>query len=238
MMESTYSTSSFSGLVSSKRRLVCPPNSSAYPKSMQIALACPMCRYPLGLGGKRVCTRPLYLLVFRSSIKRSRMKLEGRDSGAASAVSGSVFDVFIILDLIAKEDDELQHRVGRRPQVLETFAERVQALIEVRRIVPERCVPSIRHQLNLRMRHRRLVLVDRGRFDNRIRGTVRDQHRFANLRKEIVVAERTGEQALTDIGRDRDVVSQHQIHLRDRRRIGETQAQQAFQTADSRFCLR
>src|SRR5579859_3815673 len=69
---------------------------------MQIALACPTCRYPLGSGGKRVCTRPLYLLVFRSSIKRSRMKLEGRGSGAAlSAVSGSVFDVFIILDLTA-----------------------------------------------------------------------------------------------------------------------------------------
>ena len=42
--ESTHSCSSFSGLVSSKRRLVLPPNSSASPKSMQIALAWPMWR--------------------------------------------------------------------------------------------------------------------------------------------------------------------------------------------------
>src|SRR5208337_2965098 len=81
--ESTYSTSSFSGLVSSKRRLVLPPNSSASPKSMQMALAWPMWRYPLGSGGKRVWTRPLYLLVFRSSTILSRKKLEGRDSRAA-----------------------------------------------------------------------------------------------------------------------------------------------------------
>src|SRR5437016_5578078 len=88
MIESTYSVSSFSGLVSSKRRLVWPPNSLARPKSRQIALAWPMCRYPLGSGGKRVCTRPAYLLVFRSSRMMSRMKFDGRDSadgfGAAS----------------------------------------------------------------------------------------------------------------------------------------------------------
>src|SRR5579864_6550320 len=104
LIDSTYSTSSFSGLVSSKRRLVWPPNSSAYPKSIQMALAWPMCRYPLGSGGKRVCTRPLYLLVLRSSRKRSRMKLEGRDSGAGLApVSGSAAGVVIILDLTAKK---------------------------------------------------------------------------------------------------------------------------------------
>src|ERR1700721_3994148 len=95
-MDSTYSTSSFSGLVSSKRRLVLPPNSSASPKSMQIALAWPMWRYPLGSGGKRVCTRPSYLLVLISSAIRSRRKFEGRGSGAvfspvfASAVSGFI----------------------------------------------------------------------------------------------------------------------------------------------------
>src|SRR5271165_434590 len=59
-----------------------------------------MCRYPLGSGGKRVCTLPLYLLLFRSSTKMSRMKFEGRDSGAAcSPVSASVSDVFIALIL-------------------------------------------------------------------------------------------------------------------------------------------
>src|SRR5580704_15791028 len=96
MMESTYSVSSFSGLVSSKRRLVWPPNSAARPKSRQIALAWPMWRYPLGSGGKRVCTRPPNLLVLRSSRTASRRKFEGRDSGdGAAAVSVSGFEVFI-----------------------------------------------------------------------------------------------------------------------------------------------
>src|ERR1035441_674913 len=116
MMESTYSVSSFSGFVSSKRRFVCPPNSSASPKSRQIALACPMCRYPLGSGGKRVCTRPLYLWVFRSSRKMSRMKLERRGSGAAfSPVSASVSDVFIVLILPQNKgrSDSGRHHLAR-----------------------------------------------------------------------------------------------------------------------------
>ncbi|EJX07780.1 hypothetical protein EVA_04110 [gut metagenome] len=39
LIASTYSLSSFWGLVSSKRRLHTPPNFCARPKSMQIALA-------------------------------------------------------------------------------------------------------------------------------------------------------------------------------------------------------
>src|SRR5215831_2416627 len=63
-----------------------------------------MWRYPFGSGGKRVCTRPLYLFVLRSSMKRSRMKLEGRDSGAGLVpVSCSAAGVVIILDLTAVE---------------------------------------------------------------------------------------------------------------------------------------
>src|SRR5712692_11653086 len=89
MIESTYSVSSFDGFVSSKRKLVLPPNSSASPKSRQIALACPMCRYPLGSGGKRVCTRPLYLLVFRSSRMMSRMKFDGAAVGVAGAFAAA-----------------------------------------------------------------------------------------------------------------------------------------------------
>src|SRR5437588_9423844 len=95
MIDSTYSVSSFSGLVSSKRRLVPPPNSSARPKSRQMALAWPICRYPFGSGGKRVHTRPLYLLVFRSSIMMSRTKLEGRAGSGAGVVSGLTFDAVI-----------------------------------------------------------------------------------------------------------------------------------------------
>src|SRR4030095_1215390 len=76
MMALTYSVSSFDGLVSSKRRLHLPPNSAANPKSRQIAFAWPMCRYPLGSGGKRVCTRPPCLPALMSWIMMSRMKLD------------------------------------------------------------------------------------------------------------------------------------------------------------------
>ena len=55
-MASTNLVSSLSGFVSSKRKLHLPPFSSAIPKSRQKAFACPMCRHPLGSGGKRVCT--------------------------------------------------------------------------------------------------------------------------------------------------------------------------------------
>src|SRR5216684_6367348 len=94
MIESTYSVSSFDGFVSSKRKLVLPPNSSARPKSRQMALACPMCRYPLGSGGKRVQTRPLYLLVFRSSTTISRTKLEG---AAGAGVVASIPEMGIFM---------------------------------------------------------------------------------------------------------------------------------------------
>src|SRR5271165_5502296 len=106
MIESTYSCSSFSGLVSSKRRLVLPPNSAARPKLMQMDLAWPMWRYPLGSGGKRVCTRPLYLFVFRSSRMMSRMKFErvvaSAVPGAAAAVTSRSGVVIAILGSSAK----------------------------------------------------------------------------------------------------------------------------------------
>src|SRR5215472_913767 len=77
-----------------------------------------MWRYPLGSGGKRVCTRPLYLAVLRSSMKRSRMKLEGRDSGAGLVpVSGSAAGVVIIFDLTAKKAGRTGGRFARAPSV-------------------------------------------------------------------------------------------------------------------------
>ena len=47
-------TDSVAGFVSSKRRLQTPLYFSAIPKSIHIALTCPICRYPFGSGGKRV----------------------------------------------------------------------------------------------------------------------------------------------------------------------------------------
>jgi hypothetical protein len=74
-------------------------------------------------------------------------------------------------------------------------------------------VPGIRHQLNLRVRSRRVVLIDGGGFDNRIRSNMRNQHGLVDLRQEVVVAERAREQSLTDIRRNGDIVSQHEIQL-------------------------
>src|SRR2546430_374256 len=95
-MESTYSVSSFDGLVSSKRRLHLPPNSAANPKSRHMALACPMCRYPFGSGGKRVCTRPPCLPALMSSIMMSRIKLD-RSDDSASVAAESRSNEFICL---------------------------------------------------------------------------------------------------------------------------------------------
>src|SRR5579872_1167737 len=97
---------------------------------MQMALAWPMCRYPFGSGGKRVCTRPLYLFVLRSSMKRSRMKLEGRDSGAGLApVSVSAAGVVIIFDLTAKE----RRRAGEGLAHAATFPEKAWRLVRLQR---------------------------------------------------------------------------------------------------------
>ena len=66
----------FTGLVSSKRRLQTPPYFCAMPKSRQMALACPICRYPFGSGGKRVCTRPLFLPSAKSFSTIASMKFK------------------------------------------------------------------------------------------------------------------------------------------------------------------
>jgi hypothetical protein len=67
----------------------------------------------------------------------------------------------------------------------------MQACVEVLRVVPERGVSRIFHQLQLRVRHRRHVLVNDTWLDDRVRSTVRDQHRFADLPQNFVVVERT-----------------------------------------------
>src|SRR6185295_3574452 len=85
MIESAYLDSSLEGFVSSKRRLHLPPNSTASPKSMDIALACPMCRYPFGSGGKRVCTLPPCFPDFKSWITASRTKLDRLDVSSGVA---------------------------------------------------------------------------------------------------------------------------------------------------------
>src|SRR5947207_3432234 len=62
-----------------------------------------MMRYPLGSGGKRVCTRPPYLFVFRSSTMMSRMKFEARVSGTVTPASTTEFDFSITLLSLAIE---------------------------------------------------------------------------------------------------------------------------------------
>src|SRR5439155_9344423 len=90
MMPSTYSWLSFVGLVSSKRRWQRPPNSLAMPKSMAMALAWPMCRWPLGSGGNRVITLPPKRPVRLCSRMMSRMKLLGLVSSVIQPIVSSV----------------------------------------------------------------------------------------------------------------------------------------------------
>ena len=72
---STYSVSSFCGFVSSMRRLHTPPNFFATPKSIAMAFAWPICRYPLGSGGKRVWSLPPFFPSARSFFTICSMKL-------------------------------------------------------------------------------------------------------------------------------------------------------------------
>src|ERR1051326_8979686 len=62
----------------------------------------------------------------------------------------------------------------------ESFAERSQLPIEGRRVIPERRVSGVRHDLNLRVGHASLVLVNDGRLDYRILRAVHDQSRLAD----------------------------------------------------------
>ena len=57
-MAASYSPFSLEGLVSSKRSSILPPYRSAKYELSMAALTCPMWRWPLGSGGKRVTTLP------------------------------------------------------------------------------------------------------------------------------------------------------------------------------------
>src|SRR5262249_36072475 len=81
MIESTYSCSSFSGLVSSKRRLQRPPYACGRLKFSTIDLACPKCRYPFGSRGNRV-TIALCLPEARSASLTCRLQFD--EQGARS----------------------------------------------------------------------------------------------------------------------------------------------------------
>jgi hypothetical protein len=62
--------------------------------------------------------------------------------------------------------------------ILQSFAKDSQALVEGCCIVPERCVPGVRHQVDLSVSHGSLVPIDSGWFDDPVRTAMRDQHGF------------------------------------------------------------
>ncbi len=62
------------GFVSSKRRLHSPPNSWPMPKFKQMDFAWPICKCPLGSGGKRVCTCLPLVWLFRSAVTLALIK--------------------------------------------------------------------------------------------------------------------------------------------------------------------
>src|SRR5262245_38091668 len=144
-IESMYSCSSLIGFVSSKRRLQCPPNSCAIPKLSAIDLGCPMCRYPLGSGGKRVTasvTRPSRT----SAATMSRMK------SLRSGVAGlSALTLLVRIDSRLGRSahgflhERLDLRRFLRGQLLEREGGRPhRAVVELRRLVEaERRVPRL-----------------------------------------------------------------------------------------------
>src|SRR5438093_11720950 len=111
-MASTYSTSSFVGFVSSKRRLQVPPRSSATPKFRQIDFAWPMCRYPLGSGGNRVATRPSCFPATMSSSTIARMKSTG-----GAAVDALSSDILCELFYPVRPPDRLRQGYGGPPKL-------------------------------------------------------------------------------------------------------------------------
>ena len=62
-----------------------------------------------------------------------------------------------------------------RAMALQTLVKRMQTFIESGRIVPERRVSDI--QVNLRIRHGRLVLIDDGRLHNCIQCAIKEDYR-------------------------------------------------------------
>src|SRR5215471_14272587 len=104
----------------------------------------------------------------------------------------------------------------------------VQPLVERRRVIPERRMSHMGHHVHLRVGHQRLMLLDSGRFNDRVRDSMRNQYWFADLWQQVIITERTREQSLTHIGRDKNVVFQHQRLLGCRQFLRITQTQEAF----------
>ena len=96
LIDSTNSSSSLVGLVSSNRRLNFPPYFCASPLFKIMLLACPICRYPLGSGGKRVCTWS-YTPSARSLSISCSMKFLLSLSSFSSITSLIVSDPFLFL---------------------------------------------------------------------------------------------------------------------------------------------
>jgi hypothetical protein len=90
---------------------------------------------------------------------------------------------------------------------LQTRRKLLQTPVERWRIIPERCVPRIRHHLNLRVSNARLVLFYDGWFDDGILSAMCNQYWLADFRQKIVIVERAGEQRLTDVGWNGDITA-------------------------------
>src|SRR5262249_53239437 len=121
---SMYSCSSLIGLVSSKRRLQCPPNSWAIPKLSAIDLGWPMWRYPFGSGGKRVTTSDT-LPSRTSPATMSRMKsLRSGAAGLSALTPLPLIPRSVVQGKggrpVSPEDGE-RRQVGREPLPLEAL---------------------------------------------------------------------------------------------------------------------
>jgi len=87
-------------------------------------------------------------------------------------------------------------------------------LVERGGIVPERSVPGVRHDVNLRVRQPSTVLRYRLLPDDRIERAVRDQDRLRDRRQQVVVVDDAREQRLTYERRHRHAEAQHRVQIR------------------------
>src|SRR5215216_3682795 len=101
--------------------------------------------------------------------------------------------------------------------------------------IPERRMAGVAHHMNLRVTHEGPMELDDRRFDDRVLGTVSDQHRFPNCWQQIVIVERTREERLTYPRRHGDVVTEHHREIRLRRLCYEAQSKQRVETLYALF---
>src|SRR5688500_15912209 len=112
---------------------------------------------------------------------------------------------------------------SHRPCARDLVTEGAETFVEPGRVVPERRMSRRRYDVHLGVADQIAVLLDRFHADDGVAGAMRDQHRPADRRQQVVVVESAGEEALPDEWRYRGRVAEHAVELRGCRLADEAQ---------------